>query len=361
MPAIEPHPSHVKAAVIGLGRMGLRHAINIAKEPQATLVAAATISKEEKVKAEHMFPGVRIYLDAAEMLEKERGNINTLFVASATMEHVPHSRMGLDAGLHVFCEKPLSVSVEETEKFVEYAKSFPDQKVMVGFSRRFDASYRTALRKLQAGEIGRPELFRSWTCDLFDPNGFFIAYSALSGGIFVDCAIHDIDLTLQYFGEDIKPVRAFASGTANMHPELLEFGDADNAMGLVEFSDGRIASYWASRTMAHGHDVASEIIGTKGKLMINIVPRSDRVETADVYGVRSDSTPTYWERFQDAFTTECSEFCEAIVKNKPVPLALKNSITAGHIAAALQRSYREHRVVTFDKDGREIVPSESKM
>ena len=78
----------------------------------------------------------------------------------------------------------------------------PRQKILCGFSRRFDASYRDAARRLEAGAIGRPTIFRSQTCDKLDPSGFFVAYAEFSGGIFVDCSIHDIDLALWDFGSD---------------------------------------------------------------------------------------------------------------------------------------------------------------
>lgn len=73
---------------------------------------------------------------------------------------------------------------------------------MCGFSRRFDASYRDAMARTEAGDIGRPSTFRSQTCDKLDPSGFFVSYAEFSGGIFVDCNIHDIDLALWCFGQD---------------------------------------------------------------------------------------------------------------------------------------------------------------
>lgn len=84
------------------------------------------------------------------------------------------------------------------------SKTKPQLKVMAGYSRRFDASYRDAKEKVDKGLIGTPYLVRSQTCDLLDATGFFVRYAAKNGGIFVDCAIHDIDLTMFFMG-DIKP------------------------------------------------------------------------------------------------------------------------------------------------------------
>lgn len=72
---------------------------------------------------------------------------------------------------------------------------------MVGFVRRFDPSYRNAAAAVEAGEIGRPFLVRSQTCDKNDPDGFFVRLAPTSGGIFMDCSVHDIDLARWLLGE----------------------------------------------------------------------------------------------------------------------------------------------------------------
>lgn len=69
------------------------------------------------------------------------------------------------------------------------ANGNPHLKVMAGFSRRFDASYRDAKAKVVANEIGDPFIIRSQTCDLVDNTGFFVRYAAKNGGMFVDCCI----------------------------------------------------------------------------------------------------------------------------------------------------------------------------
>ncbi|EKG20567.1 Oxidoreductase [Macrophomina phaseolina MS6] len=143
---------------------------------------------------------------------------------------------------------------------------------MAGYSRRFDASYREAKAKIDAGVIGKPFLVRSQTGDLRDDTGFFVRYAAKNGAIFVDCSIHDIDLAMWYLG-DVVPKTAFAIGTLTHHPELAQSRDVDNGVAVLEFWDGKMAYFYCSRTQAHGQDVATEIIGTHGKIMVNLIPR----------------------------------------------------------------------------------------
>lgn len=143
---------------------------------------------------------------------------------------------------------------------------------MAGYSRRFDASYREAKAKIDAGVIGKPFLVRSQTGDLRDDTGFFVRYAAKNGAIFVDCSIHDIDLAMWYLG-DVVPKTAFAVGALTHHPELAQSRDVDNGVAVLEFWDGKMAYFYCSRTQAHGQDVSTEIIGTEGKIMVNLIPR----------------------------------------------------------------------------------------
>lgn len=233
------------------------------------------------------------------------------------------------------------------------AAANPHLKVMAGYSRRFDASYRDAVAKTKAGAIGSPYLVRSQTCDLLDNTGFFVRYAAKNGGIFVDCCIHDIDLSLLFLG-DVKPKACWAIGTVVHHPELKELNDVDNGVGMVEYWGGKLAYFYCSRTMAHGHDVATEVIGTAGKLMVNVHPRSNNVQLANAAGIANEVQPEYWERFEDAFATEAVEFCEAVIEGKSVPVELGLGLKSLEIGWALQDALLTGRTQHFDESGRRI-------
>jgi myo-inositol 2-dehydrogenase/D-chiro-inositol 1-dehydrogenase len=182
-------------------------------------------------------------------------------------------------------EKPISVDHKTAQAFVELTKQFPKQKVVVGFSRRcelqpvaanltsVDESYRSAKDYIHKGLLGNAYMVKSTTQDLYDPSGFFVAYSKFSGGIWMDCGIHDIDMARWLL--DIKPEnrvkRVMASGTNVRHPELVNDGDADNAMAFIEYEDGQSITFHVGRTAMHGHEVSCEVYGTEGKLVVNQV------------------------------------------------------------------------------------------
>lgn len=300
----------VKIGIAGLGRLGKQHATNLAyRVPGAVLAAACSPVDEELDWARETLPDPRIHSDYEALLADRE--LDALWLVTPSSLHVDQIIAALRAGKHVFCEKPLSLDVAECERVLGVAREYPHLEATIGFMRRFDRSYRDAYEKARAGTIGRPFMVRSQTTDQNDPDGFFVRFAPTSGGIFLDCTVHDIDIA-RWFFNGARATRAFATGTIALHEGLRECGDVDNGVGVVEFEGGRLAVFYASRTMAHGCDTHSEVIGTGGALAIGHNPRLNRVEIYDAGGVRSESTPTFFARFEDAFLNEAHAFVQAV-------------------------------------------------
>lgn len=239
-------------------------------------------------------------------------------------------------------------------------QNYPSQKVMCGFSRRFDASYREAYERIAGGEYGRPVVFRSQTADLHDSSGFFVEYAKTSGGIFVDCSIHDIDLMLWFFGEDCRIRSLQAVGVTAVHAGLDVNKDRDNAIATLELFGGKIASLYCSRMMAAGQEDTTEVICERGSLRVNMQGRKNYVEVHDSLGARRELPQHYYERFKDAFVTEALEFTECCLENKLLPISLRSSVKAVIIAQALQSSLVTGDKVYFDKKGA-MCPGEEEL
>ncbi|KAH8646358.1 putative NAD binding Rossmann fold oxidoreductase [Xylariales sp. PMI_506] len=345
-------PRKLQVGVAGLGRMGKRHALNFFQNvPRSELVAVSSPDAQERQWAEeNLAPsGVKVYENFSDMLAQS--GLEAICVASATAVHAEQAIEAIAAGKHVLCEKPLATSAEVSQTVVDAASKRPDLKVMCGFSRRFDESYRDAHAKMASGMIGRPSVFRSQTCDVLDPSGFFVAYAEFSGGIFVDCSIHDIDLALWFFGEDAKVKSVSAVGITAVEPGLRKHKDRDNAVGTVEFHDGQIAYLYSSRMMAAGQEDSTEIIGTKGKLSVNLVPHANHVRIYQPGGIRQEVGQNYWERFKNAFKQEAVEFTDSCLDDIPVPIQLSSAVKAVRIGAALQESMISGQKIWFDVNG----------
>ncbi|KAI1734110.1 hypothetical protein F4680DRAFT_439491 [Xylaria scruposa] len=343
----------LKIGCAGLGRMGARHALNFAnRTPRADLVAAFTPDPKEKEWAATALPNTTVYTDYDEMLSHP--GLEAVIIATVTTVHAEQAIKAIQADKHVLCEKPLSTSVEISQSVVDAAQKKPHLKVMCGFSRRFDASYRQAHDRMEQGAIGRASIFRSQTCDKLDPSGFFVAYAEFSGGIFVDCNIHDIDLALWYFGQDSVVKSVVAMGITAVQPELRRHKDVDNGVGIVEFWDGKIAYFYSSRMMAAGQHDMTEIIGTGGKLSVNANPQGSLVEMYEPQGVRREIPADYYGRFEHAFVTEANEFTAACLDNTKLPFQLSGAVQAVAIGCALQESLNTEQKIFFDETGRRL-------
>ncbi|KAK9778714.1 putative Oxidoreductase [Seiridium cardinale] len=352
-------PQKLKIGAAGLGRMGKRHAQNfLHRTPRAELVAAFTPDPEELQWAkQHLEPyGVMLYIDYNKMIEHP--GIMAVVIGTATSVHAEEAIQAMEKNLHVLCEKPLSTNLDITRMkcrdVINNARARPHLKVMCGFSRRFDTSYREAYAKAQQGAIGRPTILRSQTCDKNDPSGFYVAYAAWSGGVFVDMAVHDIDLTLWFFGDEIIPKSVSAYGVTAVQPALKKYNDFDNAVGIVEFWGGKIAYYYCSRMMAHGQEDTTEIIGTEGKLSVNAHLAQNLVQYYHPGGITRDVPAHYYDRFEMAFVQESNEFAEACLENKPLPLKLSNAVKAVEIGAALQEALVSGKQIKFDETGKRV-------
>ncbi|KAH4907699.1 hypothetical protein HBI80_067780 [Parastagonospora nodorum] len=329
-----PTLRRLKIAVSGLGRMGARHAQHfLHRTPKAELVAAFTPADSELVWAkENLEPwGVKIYSDYDEMLKHE--GLEAVCVAVVTTAHAEQSIKAIEAGLHVLCEKPLSTKLDVCQQLLDVAASHPKQKVMCGFSRRFDASYLSAYAQTVNGSIGRPTILRSQTCDKYDPSGFFV----------------DAESKIL---PKVKSVIAF--GVTAVEPDLAKHGDVDNGVGVVEFYDGQIAYFYSSRMNPPGQHDTTEIIGTKGKLSVNANPTTGLLESHLSTGIHRDIPQNYYERFEHAFVEEARQFTDAVLENKEVPVDLTSSMEAVKIGVALQDSLKSGRKIAFGRDGKRV-------
>jgi myo-inositol 2-dehydrogenase / D-chiro-inositol 1-dehydrogenase len=333
----------LRVGIAGLGRLGRRHARNLAERvPGAELVAAASPVGDELAWAREAL-GVEALYPEYEALLRHPG-LDAVFLVTPTALHARQVEQALAAGKHVFCEKPLALDVADCERVEEAAARAPGLTAMVGFVRRFDPSYQDAHARVAAGQIGRPFLVRSQTGDKLDPSGFFVRFAPTSGGIFLDCSIHDVDLARWLLGGP-RARRVYATGTVAVHEDLRPLGDVDNGIGVVEFEGGSLACLYASRTLAHGHDTHTEVVGTAGSLSVGVNPRANRVEIADAHGVRSLCVADFYERFEEAFLREAQAFVTCAREGKPAPLGLSDATEATRIGRALADAQRGGRIV----------------
>lgn len=333
--------SLLNVGIVGLGRLGRRHAMTLAKGiPGVQLIAACNPSREALQWAQAELDVAHLYTDFAAFLQHP--GLDAVVLASPTTAHPEQFEAALCAGKHVFVEKPLSLDVTTCEALSALAAARPQQAAMVGFERRFDPDFVRAHEAIARGELGRPFLVRSQTCDMNDPNGFFVRFSPTSGGIFNDCCVHDIDLARWMLGNP-KALKVFASGTIALHPGLAQHNDVDNAMAIVEFEGGARAMLYASRTMPHGHETTLEVIGTEGTMQVGFGAHADASTFRSARGIQHRALPDFYARFESAFQREMNAFVMACQGRGELPATLADATEATRIAQALARSFMTGR------------------
>ena len=339
----------LNVGIAGLGRLGKRHAEQLARNtPGARLVAACSPVATELDWARDTLGVTRCHAELDDLLADPE--VHAVVLVTPTTLHAEQTAACLRAGKHVFVEKPLSLDVTTCEAVEAVASDFPRLVAMVGFVRRFDPSYAEAKAAIDKGALGRPFLVRSQTCDQNDPDGFFVKFAPSSGGIFMDCSVHDIDLARWMLGNP-RATRVFASGTIALHPGLADCGDVDNGLAIVEFDGGQRAVFYASRTMPHGHETTTEVIGTAGTLQVGMGAHLSRVQYRDASGVGHRALPDFFARFGDAFRLEMEAFVAACRGERPSPLTLNDATEATRIGQAITQSLRSGQPVDLSPAG----------
>jgi myo-inositol 2-dehydrogenase / D-chiro-inositol 1-dehydrogenase len=328
--------------IVGLGRLGRRHAENLAtKVPGARLVAAASVVAEEREWAKARL-GVSAYPDLETLLKDPA--VEAVWLVTPTSLHAGQATEVLRAGKHLFCEKPLSLDAEPCDAVIDLAGRRPDLVAMVGFMRRFDTGYAEAKRIVAANELGKVFEIQCESHDPIDPEGFFVRFAPTSGGIFLDCCIHDIDLVL-WMLEGVRPLRVKASGTCLLYPALAECGDVDTAAALLEFDNGALATFHVSRTSHRGYEASMAIHGETGAVEVGRGLSNLPLRREEGGGVRTQGQPDFFARFQEAFLLEAGVFVETVKAGRPSPLTLASAREATRIAVAMRRALQTGQTV----------------
>jgi myo-inositol 2-dehydrogenase/D-chiro-inositol 1-dehydrogenase len=332
----------VRVGTVGLGRLGMKHAENVAFRVSGAELDAVCALETDRVEAARRDWSVpRGYADFAGMLKDTE--LDAILIASSSAAHCRQIEQALDAGFHVFCEKPLGVSLEECIQAEAAVARHPDRTFMLGFMRRFDPSYRRAKKLIDEGFIGRPILFRGYSVDPETAIEGAIRFAPSSGGQFLDMSVHDIDLARWMLGGEVETV--YATGGCYAHPEFAAYGDGDNLAALARFDNGAMAFFLAGRTAAHGYAVETEIIGTKASLRIANVPQKDFVELLDARGVVRECSQGFLERFESAYLAEVQEFIDCIREKRAPQVSVHDGTMATRVAFAATRSFREEQII----------------
>ena len=240
------------------------------------VVAVADPSADARAAASLLFPKARLLAEPADVFEL--AGVEACLLATPTPLHPAQVRAALGAGLHVLCEKPLSLDPAESVD-IDHAATRAELILQLGFWRRYAPPWRAAKDALEQDRIGVPLYLRLAQWDADPPPASFCD-PLVSGGLAIDCGVHEYDLAEWFSGRRVVRVRAYA--TPIVDESLAAVGDVDNLVAVLELEGGVIATVDLSRNCRFGDDVRTEILGSQGALLIDLLPSGRvRLGTAD--------------------------------------------------------------------------------
>lgn len=332
----------MRFALFGAGRMGQRHAENMAGMAQAALawVVDADAATSERVAAEH---GGRASTRFDEVMEAN--DFDAAIVASPTDTHVELVIALARAGKSVLCEKPLDLDLVRAARCVDAVAGL-GVPVQVAFNRRYDAGHAALARAVREGEIGRLQQLILTSRDFAPPQPGYIEHS---GGMFRDSTIHDFDMIRFVSGEE--PVSVTAIGSALFLEDARRNGDVDTIAVSLTLASGAICQVSGSRRAVYGHDQRIEVLGEKGML----ISQNHTVDALERYtqattGARGPFIASSRDRYRDAYRSELADFVERVRNRQPAAVTLEDGFRALAIADAATRSCVEVRTVTINYD-----------
>ncbi len=326
----------LNVAVIGTGTLGKSHVANFAQIDGCQVrrvydvVAEAAQECSEQVGAEVASDAKECYAD----------DIDVVVVTTPTSYHAEYCVQAAQAGKHIFCEKPMTRTVEQGEEIMA-AVAEAGVTMTVGHVVRLFPEYAQATKMIKSGELGKIGMVRMTRINTM-PRGshsWFQDFEA-SGGVFLDMSIHDVDWLLWTFG---KPERIYMKGLWEHMPKL------DYALCTLRFPDGTIAHVEGSWADLGLFRTNFEITGSEGLLAhdstanVTLTVQKRATEGTGAAEVQVPASPAY----KSPYLMEDELFIEALQTGGPPPVSVSEALEAVKVALAGLQSAQTGEVVEY--------------
>lgn len=295
-------------ALIGAGRIGSFHAESIARRiPNANLAAVADPAPGAARRLADSLDCEVAHSDPAALWRDPQ--VQAVLIATPARFHAPLAEAAANAGKHVFCEKPMALTIAEADRVIAAAAA-NKVHLQVGFNRRWDRAFAEGRAAIDAGKIGTPQLLRSLTRD---PGPFNADPARIPPWtVFYETLIHDFD-TLLWLNAGAKPVEVYALADALVRPDAKAGGHLDTAVVSIRFDNGAIAVAEANFCAMYGYDIRGEVFGSGGMVTMGDVQRSS-LRLFDAAGVSSDTWRLDTHHFVDAYTAQIQHFVDVVLQ-----------------------------------------------
>lgn len=323
--------------VLGVGEMGKRHAENLRRlVPEAHLVAVADVAAGRARQVADELEIEHSYASLEEMVQRK--DIAAVLIATPDKFHAQSIRVAASAGKHILCEKPLATTLDDANaalREVQHAKV----RLQVGFMRRYDPAYAAAMKRIEAGEIGTPVVFKSVGRDKDEPP--LAAYqSNVNGMLFYNNTIHDFDLARWLMNDEVSEVHAYT--TTTIRPEVAQFGDVVASVVNLKYAHGAIGNVESYVQAVYAYDVRTEVVGSKGSIFVGALQKTP-VTFLTTHGRNQILADHFLSRFADAYLAEVQDFVHMVLTDQEPRVTGEDGLRALQIAVAAENSHLQSR------------------
>ena len=347
----------VRVCLVGAGRAGRVHADSLVNHvPHGVLVAAVDTVSNSRQRVADEFGIDETFASLSAALEW--GEFDAVVITTPTFTHRDLAVQAADANKHVFCEKPMAISLEECDAIIEACER-NGVFLQIGFMRRFDPEFRAAYERIQAGEIGRPMVIKSLTHGPGMPPAWARDLKR-SNGMLAEVNSHDWDATRWLMSSNPKRVYAEVANFKGDDYDIDTPNFYDNVLVNVRFESGALGSISGICPCEYGYDARVEIVGDKGIMQIgDMRGQAVVVCTNRDHGLVTPIYRTWPQRFAWGYIHEMEHFINAIQTETSPSVSGEDGRWAVAAVLAGTRSFMEVRPVELSEVLDQVSRAES--
>lgn len=315
----------MRIAVIGAGRMGA-----IRSEDLIAGGAEVTIFSRRDLAAQDL--SQKLNCSFAKYDDLLKVDFDGYVVATATNSHIEILDKLIPLGKPILCEKPISLTVEETDLVIENCSKYGTQ-IQVGFQRRFDPPISLAANKVSSGQVGTLYAMHMYAHD-HQPST--LEFLEGSGSIYRDLHVHDFDLVRWITQSEISKV--YATQAVREHQQYAKYNDADVSLISLTTESGVQVAITGTRHNPVGHDVRFEIFGSGDSISVGLNAKTPIHDIEGELGFAEIRYSGFIERFRQAFAEESRAFINFVDGKTANPCPPINARQALRVAIACEES-----------------------
>jgi predicted dehydrogenase len=339
--------THVRYAVVGLGHIAQAAMLPAFKHARRNSKLVAVVSddrtKREEFTRRHRLEGAYTYEEYEDCLR----NVDAVYIALPNSMHAEYTIRAARAGVHVLCEKPLAVTVEECKEMIAACRR-ADVKLMVAYRLHFETVNIAAMELARRGDLGDLRYFTS-SFSMKVRRGDIRTKKNCGGGTLYDIGVYCINAARYLFRAEPNEVSAT---TVHSGAKSLEEIDETTAATL-RFGDDRVATFVTS---FNASDVASyRIVGSRGH--VHVDPAYEYAEGLKYAVTIEGRKQTKSVAKHDQFAPELLYFSDCILKDRQPEPSGEEGLQDVRIVQALYESARTRRPVAIRPFEKRVRPT----